>query len=200
MDYTYYEILEISPFSAQHEVTQAYEKAKSTYSGENPAIYTMFSQSEARELLRMIEEAYSVLGNKSLRALYDEKIGHNQKSNISFESLKAEVLTREPQTKKVQHIKPVFEANSEMEGFMKSHAQWTGQDLKKVREYKNISLQAISETTKITAFYIQAIEQMETANLPAPVFVRGYVAQIAKNLGLDEKLVAESYMKAFKKS
>ena len=39
---------------------------------------------------------------------------------------------------------------------------------------------------------------MEPGNLPAVVFVRGYVVQIAKAMGLDDKKVADSYMKNFK--
>jgi cytoskeletal protein RodZ len=35
-------------------------------------------------------------------------------------------------------------------------------------------------------------------NLPAPVFVRGFVAQTARILGLDEAKVATSYMKLLK--
>jgi cytoskeletal protein RodZ len=39
---------------------------------------------------------------------------------------------------------------------------------------------------------------MDPQNLPAPVFIRGYVVQMSKMLGLDEKKVADSYMKVLK--
>ena len=52
--YNYYEILEVGSNAAQHEVTTAYERARTTYSGDNPAIYTIFSENEARELLTLI--------------------------------------------------------------------------------------------------------------------------------------------------
>jgi cytoskeletal protein RodZ len=41
---------------------------------------------------------------------------------------------------------------------------------------------------------------MDLANLPAQVFIRGYVVQISKLLGLDEKRVADSYMKLLKET
>ena len=56
----YYEILELSTNAAQHEVTTAYERSRKTYSGDNPAIYTIFSQKEARDLLKLIDEAFAV--------------------------------------------------------------------------------------------------------------------------------------------
>ena len=56
----------------------------------------------------------------------------------------------------------------------------------------------MSEITKINSYYVTAIESMDPGNLPVVVFVRGYVVQIAKALGLDEKKVADSYMTHFK--
>ncbi|HVK60872.1 MAG TPA: DnaJ domain-containing protein, partial [Bdellovibrionales bacterium] len=71
----YYELLELATDASQSEVAKAYQKAKQTYDVENPALYSMFSPEEARELLKMIEEAYSVLGNSTLRREYDQSIG-----------------------------------------------------------------------------------------------------------------------------
>src|SRR3712207_1159463 len=87
--YNYYEILELSSNAAQHEVTTAYERARATYSGDNPAIYTIFSENEARELLTLIEEAYAVLGNKTLRSIYDQRLlsGKGQMSDLTYDSI-----------------------------------------------------------------------------------------------------------------
>ena len=58
MRYNYYEILELNTNAAQHEISTAYERAKTTYSGDNPAIYTIFSENEARDLMNLIDEAF----------------------------------------------------------------------------------------------------------------------------------------------
>jgi len=76
----YYEVLEVPEDAPSHEVHKAYTRAKATYSSENPALYSMFSPEEARELLRLIEEAYTVLGNPSLRKAYDEARARGEKS------------------------------------------------------------------------------------------------------------------------
>lgn len=200
--YNYYDILEVSPHCQQHEVTSAYEKAKSTYSGENPAIYTIFSEEEARDLLKLVEEAYAVLGNKTLRALYDERLGQTgiKREDLSFEALKAVSKTQMPEPPKKPVGKIEFKVDESFEAEIKAQTSWNGEWLKKVREYKNIPLERMSDVTKISAYYISSVEKMDAKNLPAPVFVRGYVAQISKVLGLDEKKVAESYMKNFKEN
>lgn len=199
--YNYYDILEISTHCPQHEVTTAFERARQTYSGDNPAIYTIFSDEEARELLRLVEEAYSVLGNKTLRNLYDEKMAQSaiRKEDLSFESLSAQskIVPLEP-LKRPSKEKPSFQVNHLIENEIKNATDWDGALLKKVREYKAFTLEKLSEITKINSYYISAIERMDGENLPAAVFIRGYVGQIAKVLGLDEKKVSDSYMKTFK--
>jgi DnaJ-class molecular chaperone len=202
-NYNYYDILEVSPHCAQHEVTVAYEKAKSTYSGDNPAIYTIFSDEEARDLLKLVEEAYSVLGNKTLRSLYDEKLGQVSvsKETVSFAALTAQSKTLYPEMPaKNLGARPEYKINEDFETEIKNQVDWNGSFITKVREYKKIPVPKMSEITKISAYYINAIEREDSKNLPAPVFIRGYVAQIAKVLGIEEKKVCDSYMKSFKES
>ncbi len=92
---------------------------------------------------------------------------------------------------------PEFELIPEMEEKIMNCDNWTGEFLKEVRIYKKISFELMQEMTKIIPWYISSVEKMEPHNLPAKVYVRGYVVQIAKALGLNEKSVADSYMKLF---
>lgn len=197
--YNYYEILELTANAPQHEVTTAYERARSTYSGENPAIYTIFSEQEARELLVLIEEAYQVLGNKILRNIYDQRLlsGRASLNDLTYESIleASKQVFPEP---KVEKPATSYKKDEAFEKEIATRENWDGAFLKKVREYKQLTTQRLSEITKINSYYVTAIESMESANLPAVVFVRGYVVQIAKALGLDDKKVADSYMKNFK--
>jgi DnaJ-class molecular chaperone len=201
LKYNYYDILEVSHHCPQHEVTGAYERAKSTYSGENPAIYTIFTEEEARDLLKLVEEAYAVLGNKTLRALYDEKLSQTgvKVEDLSYEALKAQSQIMLPEKPKPS-VKIEYQMDEKFEEDIRNQTEWTGEFIKKVREYKKIPLERMSEITKISAYYINALEKNDGSNLPAPVFVRGYIGQVAKVLGLDERKVCDSYMKAFKAS
>lgn len=198
--YNYYEILEVAANAPQHEVTTAYERARATYSGENIAIYTIFSDQEARELLVLIEEAYQVLGNKILRNIYDQRLlsGHSSLNDLTYASVLEASKQVFPEPKPEKTKDPVYKKDAAFEAEISARNDWTGADLKKVREYKQLTPQRLSEITKINSYYVTAIENMDAANLPVIVFVRGYVVQIAKALGLDDKKVADSYMKNFK--
>jgi hypothetical protein len=104
--------------------------------------------------------------------------------------------------KKLPNLTPfgeyVTDINFEEE--IKNTNEFSGPYLQKVRLYKNISLDQISEAIKVSRSYLMAIEGNNFLSLPAPVFVRGFVVQIAKILGLDQEKVANSYMKILKET
>lgn len=196
---TYYDLLEVRQGSPQHEVTKAYERAKLTYSSDNPALYTVFSEMEARELLKLIEEAYLVLGNTIFRSRYDEilKDPGIQIEALKFQDIVGPLLSAGVDKKKA-HFRPTYQKDTSMEEVIQSEEACDGDFLRKIREYKKISVQKLSEITRINSHYIVALEKNAWADLPAMVFVRGFVVQIARILELDEKKTVESFMKIYK--
>ncbi len=71
---------------------------------------------------------------------------------------------------------------------------WTGEVLRQIREARGISLQLISERTKVTRHHIENIEADRYSLLPAPVYLRGILLGIARELRLDGQKVARSYL------
>ncbi|OFZ82093.1 MAG: hypothetical protein A2583_11980 [Bdellovibrionales bacterium RIFOXYD1_FULL_53_11] len=72
--------------------------------------------------------------------------------------------------------------------------EWRGGFLRKIREARRVSLEELSENTKITRTYISAIEEEGFSKLPAPVYLRGFIVQIAKFLKLPHDKVAAAYL------
>jgi curved DNA-binding protein CbpA len=71
---------------------------------------------------------------------------------------------------------------------------WTGEVLRQLREARGISIQQISERTKVTRHHIENIEADRYGALPAPVYLRGILLGIARELRLDGQKVARSYL------
>lgn len=67
-----------------------------------------------------------------------------------------------------------------------------GENLRRERELRGVSLREIADATKISARFLQALEQDRVEILPGGLFPRAFVRQYARFLGLDaERLVAE---------
>ena len=239
----YYEMLEVRSDAPQTEVYRAYQRAKATYSPENPALYSMFTPDESRELLKVIEEAYSVLSNATLRKNYDENMQSNrsgiernianfiQQSNGPAHVQSEPVKSNYSQNTKTELSDPAKFQTLEMtddyiirrkdtsnalpEGFGKTSLStfkidaakedeiskvehMDGKFLKMVREYKNLSIERISDATRISRTYLMAVEANDYRELPAPVFVRGFIVQMARLLNLDEHKVANAYLQIYK--
>lgn len=196
---TYYDILEVKADAPQNEITRAYERAKITYSATNPALYTVFSMDEARELVQVIEEAYMVLGNATYRTRYDELL-HDP--SIKIEELSYDTIVGTPfistNDKQRAYFRSEYKKDENFEDQIVNTAFWDGPMLKKVREYKNISIEKMSEITRINQYYLQCVEKNDWKNLPVAVFVRGFIVQITRVLGLNEKKVVDSFMNVYK--
>ena len=71
-----------------------------------------------------------------------------------------------------------------------------GEELRREREIRGISLKEISDATKISRRFLEAIERNEHRSLPAPVFTRGFVREYARYLGLSSDEIVNRYNSA----
>jgi hypothetical protein len=71
---------------------------------------------------------------------------------------------------------------------------WSGEVLRQIREARGITLQQISDRTKVTRHHIENIEADRFDSLPASVYLRGILLSIARELRLDGQKVARSYL------
>jgi hypothetical protein len=70
----------------------------------------------------------------------------------------------------------------------------TGDLIRQVRQARGLSIQDVADATRIQKGYIRAIEEMRTEELPARVYLRGYLIQIGRTLGVNRENLAKGYM------
>ena len=87
-----------------------------------------------------------------------------------------------------------FEIDENFEQEISTIESFTGTLLKRIREYKNVGLDRMSDMTRVSKKHLENIEEENFGSLPALVYVRGFVYQYAKCLRLDPNLVASSYI------
>src|SRR5712691_11667423 len=68
-----------------------------------------------------------------------------------------------------------------------------GEELRREREIRGISLKEIADATKISKRFLEAIERNDHRTLPAPVFTRGFVREYARYLGLNAEEMVNRY-------
>ena len=68
-----------------------------------------------------------------------------------------------------------------------------GQDLKRERELRGISLKEITDFSKISLRFFIALEDNRLDILPGKFFTRGIIRTYAKYLGLEEETVLNQY-------
>lgn len=73
-------------------------------------------------------------------------------------------------------------------------AAWTGEMLRQAREARGLTLPQLSERTKVTRHHLENIEGERFGKLPAPVYLRGILMSLARELRLDGQKVARSYL------
>tara|TARA_Y100000782_G_scaffold113618_1_gene147108 strand:+ start:344656 stop:345405 length:750 start_codon:yes stop_codon:yes gene_type:complete len=87
-----------------------------------------------------------------------------------------------------------YDQDSNFEQEIENCSNYTGEFLKKIREYKNVTVERMADMTRISKTYIRNIEEEDYSKLPADVYTRGFVYQYAKCLKLNPDLVATSYI------
>jgi len=68
-----------------------------------------------------------------------------------------------------------------------------GEELRREREIRGISLKEISDATKISKRFLDALERNDHKTLPAPVFTRGFVREYSRYVGLNSEEMVNRY-------
>jgi cytoskeletal protein RodZ len=75
-----------------------------------------------------------------------------------------------------------------------------GEQLRLTREERGIPLREISDETRISIHYLEAIESNDYKRLPGGIFNRSFVRAYARCIGYDEKEALEGYSRYMRES
>lgn len=73
-------------------------------------------------------------------------------------------------------------------------AEFNGELLRRVREARQFTLQQVADRTRISKGHLENVEADRYGALPAPVYLRGILMNLARELGLDPLRVSRSYL------
>ena len=202
----YYELIEAPLDGTPQQIERAYRIALSTYQSDSGAAYSLFSAADCAAILRSIEEAYAVLSEPRLRREYDARLGRSESAALLYEDgARAEPdkpleLVRERKAEPVAARQPARPQLDVENGLGPENGVFDGEVLLRIRVSLGIELEEISAITKINDQQLRSIEANHYEALPAPVYLRGFLKQLARCLSLDPARVADSYSNRMRES
>jgi flagellar biosynthesis protein FlhG len=179
---SHHDLLEVERGATDEEVRRAFKRARDIYALDALACYSLFEPHEIEVLRARIEEAHDVLLDPLRRKPYELSVF--PPSLTDDEPAAPDAANDEP-------LPPPPELTPDTD--------FTGPLLRAVRESQGFALRDVSARTKVGLGYLQAIENDDFAALPAPVYVRGFVTEIAKLLKIDATQVARTYVRRYRR-
>lgn len=180
----HYAVLGIGRSSNDEEIRRAFKRQREVYAQGGLATTSLLDEQELATAQARVDEAHDTLLDPVRRRAYDlsmfpEPDAPLQSSVIPRPALAAEQLML--QSELAREIGP--------------DTEFTGALLRKVRESQGIELGEISSRTKISKAHLVALEEETYEHLPAIVYVRGFVTELAKYLRLDPAQVQRTYLR-----
>ncbi|HUG53502.1 MAG TPA: helix-turn-helix domain-containing protein [Vicinamibacteria bacterium] len=172
---THYDVLGLGPRATAEQVERAYRHAAGLYHEEALATYSLLDHEERHAARARVEEAYGVLRDPERRRRYDASLGLGGESTpATFPAAAGGPALRPAPTVLPDPV--------------------TGEDLRRFRESRGIPLRQIATSSKVGVRFLEYIESERLEALPAPVYLRGFVQEYARAVGLDPRSTAESYL------
>jgi flagellar biosynthesis protein FlhG len=179
---SHHDLLEVERGATDEEVRRAYKRAREIYAPDSLGCYGLFEPGELAHVRRRLDEAHDVLLDPARRRPYELSVFPLDEPEEAPEPTSARRHERLPPP-------PLITPDTEFHGSL----------LRAVRDSQGIELREISQRTKVGLQYLVAIEEEDFASLPAPVYVRGFVSEMAKYLRVDAVQASRTYVRRYRR-
>ena len=179
-----YEVLLAHRGATDEELRRAYKRQRDLYQARSLPLTSLLGEVEQQRESARIEEAHDTLLDPLRRKAYDASI---------FPETEAEA-PRSPAADSALLAERAM-LRQELSREINAETEFTGRLLAKVREALGVELSDIARETKISVSHLSAIETEAFDELPALVYTRGFVQQVAKFLKLDPTQVTKTYLR-----
>jgi curved DNA-binding protein CbpA len=204
----YYKLLGVSPKASFEEVRSAYDQAVGIYSTDSLATYSLLTQEERERILSRLVDAYKTLTNSQLRREYNHSLienGELSPQEIGFPSLEdsngVKGKLREVSVESLIQIEESSDKENQPSDpnldLFEEQTSVTGKSIKMLRTAREISLEEIYRRTNIPKKTLEDIEEENFEELPALVYLKGFLKAYAKILDVNQTQMAEGYVKRY---
>ncbi|MDX2055695.1 MAG: helix-turn-helix domain-containing protein [Polyangiaceae bacterium] len=183
-DPTLYEVLGAPRGATDEELRRAYKRQKGIYQPKSLVLTSLLDEQGLKLAQAQTEEAHDTLLDPVRRRAYDLS---------TFPETEEEAIPRDPAHFRALEAERAM-LREELSREINAETEFSGPLLRKVRESLGVELEDIAAHTKISSTHLLAIENEDFAALPALVYTRGFVQQLAHYLKLDSTQVTRTYL------
>ncbi len=193
---SHYELLEVPPTASFEDIRRANRRIRDIYGAESIAISGLYDPASLEAVHRRLDLAYTTLMDAAKRKEYDHELfPDGVPMPVTPLDRLADISAPRPAAKvddpAVLTIRPPMPE-------LTPRTEFSGPLLRQIREAVGVELREIAEKSKIGMAYLQALEGEVFGKLPAPVYVRGFLAEYARALGLDAERVKQTYLDRYR--
>jgi len=211
---SYYDVLGIERTASLPQVERAYRFCLEMYGDGALATYSLLDPGEQQEARERVREAYEVLRDPARRRAYDLSL-----AQPIFRPLREITPTAPPAAVPPLGVAPLPTTGATLAPAPVAPApepvapeppapapalsgpnpvalgeQVTGAALRRFREARGVSLDEIAQKSKISVRFLRYIEDERFEMLPAAVYLRGFLHEYARGVGLEPRGTAEAYL------
>src|SRR6185436_1519806 len=170
-------------------------RIRDIYGAESVAISGLYDPASLEAVHRRLDLAYTTLMDAAKRKEYDMELFPDgvptpvtPPTHTDLPAPRPAAKVDEPGVLAVRPPMPEISPVTEFSGAL----------LRQIREAIGVELREIAERSKIGMAYLSALEGEAFGKLPAAVYVRGFLAEYARALGLDAERVKQTYLARFR--
>jgi hypothetical protein len=176
---TLYEVLGVGPKASRDQIDKAHRFCLDMYKEGALATYSLLDPGDAEAARRKISFAHETLADVERRRQYDLSLG---------------LVPATPAVVPFSVGRSGEAAAMTAPSVAVPDGPLGGADLRRVRESRGIALREIAASTKIGHRFLEYLEEDRFAMLPPAVYLRGFLQEYARALGMDPRRTAEAYM------
>jgi flagellar biosynthesis protein FlhG len=184
----HYDLLEVPPTASFEDIRRANRRIRDIYGAESVVISGLYDAASLEAVHRRFDLAYTTLMDAAKRKDYDIELFPD---GIPAPLPTAPGISARPVAKLED---PLIAAVRPAMPELGQGTEYTGPLLRRIREARGVELREIAERSKVGMAYLQALEAETFDKLPAAVYVRGFLVEYAKVLGLDPERVKDTYL------
>jgi hypothetical protein len=178
---TFYDALGVSPQASREQIEKAHRFCLEMYKEGALATYSLLEPGDAEAARRRIHLAFETLFDVDRRREYDLSLGLTPTAATVLPVALAErSFSNQPLSSSGEAELPA--------------GPLLGADLRKLRESRGISLREIAVSSKIGLRFLEYIEEDRFNLLPPAVYLRGFLLEYARALGVDPKRLTDAYL------